>query len=284
MKVTDSPAVWEALAHPLRRRLVELLADGPRTTGHLARAFTVTRFAVMKHLRVLERSGLVSVHRRGRECWNALTVPSGPELRVGLNEGSRMPSHLAGVSPSGQQPAPAAGPTDMPLSALEPFRVDLTVHVDAPPSRVFDALTFNVSAWWGAPYLRSSRATHVVLEPQLGGRLFEQWGHRQGFIRGTIVAILQDERIELAGRIAGGSWLPAALAFRLDRTERGTRLEVVHQGLAEPSADRSADAEGRYERAWSDLVGVRLKAFVEDGVRSGLVERPAPADALFGWF
>lgn len=71
----DSAAVWKALADPSRRRLLDLLRDGPRTTGQLCEEFgDVTRFAVMKHLRVLEGAGLVVVKRRGRERINHLNA------------------------------------------------------------------------------------------------------------------------------------------------------------------------------------------------------------------
>lgn len=54
------PLVFEALADPTRRRIVELLADGERTAGELADAFTTSRPAVSRHLRVLRESGLVA--------------------------------------------------------------------------------------------------------------------------------------------------------------------------------------------------------------------------------
>ena len=65
-------AIWEALADPTRRTLLEKLVDGPRTTGDLCRSFTTSRFAVMKHLDVLTRAGLLVVERRGRDRWNHL--------------------------------------------------------------------------------------------------------------------------------------------------------------------------------------------------------------------
>src|SRR5512143_3906701 len=68
----NADTVWRAVADPTRRRLVELLRDGPRTTGDLCRAFSTTRFAVMKHLAVLERCGVVKVRRSGRQRWNEL--------------------------------------------------------------------------------------------------------------------------------------------------------------------------------------------------------------------
>lgn len=67
-------AVWRALADPTRRKILDLLRHGPRTTNRLAAAFSVSRFAIMKHLRILERAGLVLVERRGRERWNHLNA------------------------------------------------------------------------------------------------------------------------------------------------------------------------------------------------------------------
>ncbi len=64
--------VWRALGDPSRRRMLDLLRRRSRTTGSLAAEFDFTRFAVMKHLKILERAGLVVVERRGRERVNHL--------------------------------------------------------------------------------------------------------------------------------------------------------------------------------------------------------------------
>ncbi len=48
-----------ALADPTRRTLFELLADGPRPVGELARQVPISRPAVSQHLRVLKDAGLV---------------------------------------------------------------------------------------------------------------------------------------------------------------------------------------------------------------------------------
>jgi DNA-binding transcriptional ArsR family regulator len=65
--------VWRALASPVRRRILDLLRDGPRTTGDLAeRVPALSRFAVMQHLRVLEEAELVVPRRQGRTRHNYL--------------------------------------------------------------------------------------------------------------------------------------------------------------------------------------------------------------------
>jgi DNA-binding transcriptional ArsR family regulator len=73
--VDDLEHVWKALSDPTRRRILDLIRDEPRTTGWLAEQFpALSRFAVMKHLGVLEGAGLVLVRRRGRERWNYLNA------------------------------------------------------------------------------------------------------------------------------------------------------------------------------------------------------------------
>jgi uncharacterized protein YndB with AHSA1/START domain len=64
----DADAVFKALADPTRRGLLdELFTRDGQTLGALGQRLTMTRFGVMKHLRVLEEAGLVLTRRRGRE-------------------------------------------------------------------------------------------------------------------------------------------------------------------------------------------------------------------------
>lgn len=51
--------VFEALADPTRRRIVELLAEQERSVGDLASHFPSSRPAISKHLRVLREAGVV---------------------------------------------------------------------------------------------------------------------------------------------------------------------------------------------------------------------------------
>ena len=61
-----------ALADPVRREIVELLAGGEASAGVIAARFPVSRPAVSRHLRVLREAGLVSAAERGRERVYAL--------------------------------------------------------------------------------------------------------------------------------------------------------------------------------------------------------------------
>lgn len=60
--------VFKALADPTRRELLdELFARDGQSLSELERRLPMTRFGVMKHLKVLEEAGLVTTRRQGRE-------------------------------------------------------------------------------------------------------------------------------------------------------------------------------------------------------------------------
>src|SRR5690242_21782095 len=85
--MAEDPRVWKALGSPHRRALLDALRDGPRTTTALCEVLPeLSRFAVMQHLGVLERAGIVLVRREGRERWNELNaVPIQRELERWLS-------------------------------------------------------------------------------------------------------------------------------------------------------------------------------------------------------
>lgn len=73
--------VWKALANRDRRRILDMLreaeqrGEGGVPTGEIALALgEVSRYAVMQHLRVLERANLVVTHKRGRMVLNHLNA------------------------------------------------------------------------------------------------------------------------------------------------------------------------------------------------------------------
>jgi DNA-binding transcriptional ArsR family regulator len=68
--------VFDALADPTRRRIVEHLGRAPATAGEIAEHLPVTRQAVVKHLAILEEAGLVRGERDGRRVVFRLTPAS----------------------------------------------------------------------------------------------------------------------------------------------------------------------------------------------------------------
>jgi DNA-binding transcriptional ArsR family regulator len=78
--------VYGAIADPTRRAILALLAAGDENVGGLAGRFPMSFNAVSKHVKVLERAGLVRRRVRGRE--HVLRLQPGP-----LREASRWLEH-----------------------------------------------------------------------------------------------------------------------------------------------------------------------------------------------
>ena len=122
--------VWKALADPTRRALLDVLRERPQTTGALAAAFpALSRFAVMKHLGVLEAAGLVVARKRGREVWhslNAVPLQRIYERWVSAYQG-QWASSLLGIeriAEQGRQPA-------QETMRMETVQIEQEVRIDA---------------------------------------------------------------------------------------------------------------------------------------------------------
>jgi DNA-binding transcriptional ArsR family regulator len=64
--------VLSAISHPTRRAIIGKLANGPARFMDIAEPFDVALNAVTKHLKLLERAGLIEREKRGREVFISL--------------------------------------------------------------------------------------------------------------------------------------------------------------------------------------------------------------------
>ena len=76
MATDQLSVIFAALADPTRRAILARLAEGPATVNEIAEPFDMTLPAISKHLKVLERAGLIS---RGREAqWRPCKLEAEP--------------------------------------------------------------------------------------------------------------------------------------------------------------------------------------------------------------
>ena len=59
--------VFQAIADPVRREIIELLAEQPMSVNSVAERFDVSRPAISKHLKILHECGIISYGQQGRE-------------------------------------------------------------------------------------------------------------------------------------------------------------------------------------------------------------------------
>jgi DNA-binding transcriptional ArsR family regulator len=113
-------ALYSALADTTRCRIIEILADGPIPVHQLADAFSISRPAISRHLRVLKDAGLVAEVKKGRENLYAFRARKLDKAVHWLQTFS-MPEAAEEVV--GNQPAPepvVEQPIVVPVAAAEP--------------------------------------------------------------------------------------------------------------------------------------------------------------------
>lgn len=59
--------VFQAIADPVRRDIIQLLAKEALTVNSVAERFDVSRPAISKHLKILQECGIISIHQQGRK-------------------------------------------------------------------------------------------------------------------------------------------------------------------------------------------------------------------------
>lgn len=79
-------AVFQALSHPARRRVLALLRDGPMSAGNLAAMFDVSKPTMSGHFNVLKDAGLIQAERDGTTIRYRLNVSVAEEAVSALME------------------------------------------------------------------------------------------------------------------------------------------------------------------------------------------------------
>ncbi|MDJ0646920.1 MAG: metalloregulator ArsR/SmtB family transcription factor [Flavobacteriaceae bacterium] len=59
--------VFQAIADPTRRDIIQLVAEEPLSINEIAKKFEVSRPAISKHLKILNECGIIGIHQQGRE-------------------------------------------------------------------------------------------------------------------------------------------------------------------------------------------------------------------------
>ena len=210
----------------------------------------------MKHLDVLAGAGLVLSRKKGRQRWHYVNLA--PLMTLHERWSTPISEGLAaGLLAVKDQ---VEGPMGADLTTLD---LQFEVEMAAPPSTVYAAITERPGGWWGPPYLRAD-ASALSFEVIVGGQLIEHWDGG-GQVLATVTGLTTDRWIHLTGPFhLGNAVATADFALSGDASSTVVRMGFTAYGLI---PEELADG---FRAAWTDLIGNRLKRFVEDGELAGL--------------
>ncbi|EMY35046.1 ArsR family transcriptional regulator [Arthrobacter crystallopoietes BAB-32] len=214
--------VFKALADPTRRELLdELFRKDGQSLRALEERFAMTRFGVMKHLKLLEEAGLVVTRRRGREKLHFLnSVP----IRL---------IHDRWVS---KYAAPwAAGLSDLKTRLENPVETTakiFEIYIRTSPERLWEAITDSEIR---SKYIFGNRietdwqpgSTYRMTNPRADGPLSE----------GEILEVDPPRRLVQTMRALWGEDVEAEgtsrITWEIEQVEDSCRLTVTHDQLRE---------------------------------------------------
>ncbi|WP_134701994.1 metalloregulator ArsR/SmtB family transcription factor [Ammoniphilus sp. YIM 78166] len=260
-EITD---IFKALAHPSRVEILDYLKDGPLTTGELSDKFNVSRYAIMKHLNILESAGLVVVRRQGRIRLNFLHALPLQQLynRWVSQYESQLASSLLRLKNNLEDHKGDLNnmENNQEKIAMSSFQIEQEVVINVPRERVFQALTDEINEWWAIRL--GTPDSKFTFEPKINGLFYEDWGNGQGSVWGTVIYFKEHEEIRLNGLLGMQGAVNSNYIYKLEERGNSTLLKLSHQaaGLLEPHWEEA------HQQGWNELLGKHLKAYLEDGL------------------
>lgn len=143
---------------------------------------------------------------------------------------------------------------------------ELSITIEASRERVWRGLTDQLSAWWLPDFHMLGTDSIVILEPNAGGRLYEQMGD-QHLLWYSVLAIQKNESLDLVGHINAKYGGPATTMLNLTLNSvsaKSTTLRISDSLYGRVSEDLVSSLNGGWQMLFSD----GLKTFVEANVAS----------------
>ncbi|KKK39916.1 ArsR family transcriptional regulator [Mesobacillus campisalis] len=249
--------VFKALGHPTRREILDILKVSPRTTGELTDLFPdVTRYAIMKHLKILQEGNLVVVRREGKYKRNFLNAVPLQEM-YNRWVGKYMQSTASSLLNLRKAVQEKGGNKNMESS--KGFRIEQEIFIEAPREKVFTALTEQVEDWWEFRLAPKGVQSRFTFDPVPGGQFIEKWSEKEGAVWGNVYYVNAPEEIRLHGHLGMQGAVNSAYTYRLLEKEGGTLLQLSHTA----SGVIQEQWEEEHSKGWQYLLGTLLKNYVE---------------------
>lgn len=206
--------VWEALSDPTRRLLLDRLRAGAKATTELCKGLSITRFAVMKHLAVLECAGLVVSRKHGRVRMNHLNAA--PLARLGEAWASPRAAALSAIGTALISKIEDDAMTEpLPVHRIGAIDIALDWTIAAPSARVWQTLVAAPDAWWPREMRARGENSEMRFEARLGGQLTE---HHEGagVLWYSVFAVDPGKSLDLSGALATRYGGPAISLLHLE--------------------------------------------------------------------
>jgi DNA-binding transcriptional ArsR family regulator len=255
----EAPDIWHALADPTRRQLIDRLTAGPLTTSALCEGAPMSRFGVMKHLGVLERSGLVTARRQGRLRLNYLNAA--PLLALQRRWVSATAARLGTVAQALSDFTEGVN-MDPAIETVAITRVAMDWETRAPVQRLWTAIFSDIDRWWPTSY-RALPGSSMSFAAEVGGGVVETGADGSRLLWYTLTSQQPMKCLDLVGHLAARYGGPATSHLHLElcpsQNEGATTIKMTDCVIG----PAKAHAASTLKEGWQAIFGEGLVAHLE---------------------
>jgi uncharacterized protein YndB with AHSA1/START domain len=224
----------------------------------------------MQHLSVLEQAGLLLVRREGRQRYNFLNAVPLREMyeRWVSRYAERAARETLGVKRyvEGHRVDESVSEKGRVKTLMEEsirvLKIENEVHLKASPEEVFAAITVNLGDWW--PH-RFRDGAKLVLEPQVGGRCYEDWGDGAGALYAEVTHLDPPNELCLRGPWGLDRESQVIIWWRIEPKDGGSLVRRSFRAWGQFS-DEMAEA---YRKGAQSAIGFSLKSYIEHAAAAG---------------
>lgn len=150
--------------------------------------------------------------------------------------------------------------------------IKLEVEINKSVETVWRSLTAGIGEWWPKAFYVGTSPKRFAIEPQVGGRVFEDWGDGEGGLFGVVTVYEANKMLQWAGDMSADFGGPArsVTTFRLTPSADGKTTTLAFRDT--PYGLLSDGAIQGLQEGWSFLLNACFKPFLDEGKRP---ERPA---------
>lgn len=137
------------------------------------------------------------------------------------------------------------------------------VEIAAKPKAVWKAMTRDIRKWWPTHFHSSEKTRAFVMETEVGGRVYEDYGSGEGAEWGKLIVFQPHDKLVWTGSHFGGNgknWGQFYVTILLEEQGNATVLKFEDSGFG--MLDEALPSS--LEAGWKELYGTHLKNYLEE--------------------
>jgi hypothetical protein len=144
---------------------------------------------------------------------------------------------------------------------IRTINILLEIPINSKIDHVWQCLLHDVNLWWRKDFYTSNKTKEFIIEPKVGGRMYEDYGNNEGLLWAEVIVIDSPNVLELKGHLSPQFGGPAMSFMKLSLKENGdTTILTLSDTIL---GDVDDTTQKQLSSGWKMLYEDAFKTYVE---------------------